>query len=72
MVSGEEAQQCPEVEEPWTLGPSGAQSVMGGSQDAEGKQANDGLESQATSVVSSEGKEEPPPTHIWEKVPNFL
>lgn len=37
---------------------------MGEIQDMEGKQMNDTLESQASSVVSSEGKEEPPPAHI--------
>lgn len=67
MAPWEEAQRCLKGLGPWTLGPSGAQSapVMGEIQDMEGKQMNDTLESQASSVVSSEGKEEPPPTHIW-------
>lgn len=41
MAPWEEAQRCPEGLEPWTLGPSGAQSVMGESQDMEEKWINE-------------------------------
>lgn len=40
-----------------------------GSQEIEGERSNDNFESQATSVVASEGKEEPPPMHVWGRVP---
>lgn len=40
------------------------------SQERERERSNNGsLQSQATSVVASEGKEEPPLTHIWGRVP---